>query len=350
LGRRPYRAGGLTSDRVHDTTPQLSLVEASSLLEDEFDLAGDLAPLPSERDQNFLAQTPDGCKFVLKIAKSDERREVLELQNAAIAHLRRELADLDWPELRRTVRGAQIAETRDHRGRTHFARLFSWVEGTPFVHAAPHDSKLLGSLGRALARIDRSLERFTHPAMHRALHWDLKRADQAFRHAHLLSIAQRALIEDHIGAWRELPWPLLRHGVIHGDANDYNVLVRAGEVAALLDFGDMVHSAVVCDLAIGAAYAMLGKRDALSAARQVIGSYCCALPLTPAEAEAVFPLISTRLAMSVCYSAHNAREKSDDPYQQVSSAPAWQLLADLAALPPGFALEACRDAALRERR
>jgi len=332
-----------------DTTPRLSLAQARSLLEEQFDLAGGLTPLPSERDQNFCVTTAAGSKFVLKIAKSDERREVLELQNAAIGYLRRELEDLDWPALRATVRGAHIAATRDEEGRTHFARLFSWVEGTPFAQAAPHDSKLLGSLGRALARTDRSLERFTHPAMHRALHWDLKQAHQAFRHAQLLSAGQRALIEAHTGAWRAISWPLLRHGVIHGDANDYNVLVRGGEVAALLDFGDMVYSAVVCDLAIGVAYAMLGKRDPISAACQIIGEYHRAFPLTAPEADAVFPLACSRLAMSVCHSARNARDKSQDAYQQVSAAPAWQLLADLAALPPGSAQDACRGAALKER-
>ena len=153
-----------------------------------------------------------------------------------------------------------------------------------------------------------------------------------------------------MAAWQKLSWPLLRQGAIHGDANDYNVLVRAGKVAALLDLGDMVHSAVVCDLAIGAAYAMFGKRDPLSAACEVIGPYCRVFPLAAAEADAVFPLIGTRLAMSVCYATRNARDKSEDPYQQVSAAPAWQLLADLAALPQGLGLEACRDAALRERR
>ena len=333
-----------------DTTPRFALARAASLLESEFGLAGDLTPLPSERDQNFRLRPAEGRGFVLKIAKSDERREVLELQNAAIALLRGELADLDWPVLRSTLRGSPIAETRDDRGRIHLARVFSWIEGSPLAQAGPQDSKLLASLGRALGRIDRALQRFTHPAMHRVLHWDLKHADEAFRHADLLSAAQRSLIDGHIRAWHELSWPLLRHGVIHGDANDYNVLVRAGRVAALLDFGDMVHSAVVGDLAIGAAYAMLGQRDPLSSAREIIGPYCSAFPLTPAEAEAVFTLIGTRLAMSVCYSAYNAREKRGDAYQQVSAAPAWQLLAELAALRPGLALEACRDAALRERR
>jgi Ser/Thr protein kinase RdoA (MazF antagonist) len=209
---------------------------------------------------------------------------------------------------------------------------------------------MLGSLGLALARVDSCLQHFAHPAMHRPLEWDLKRADEAFRYADLMSAAQRSLVDGHMAAWQTLSWPLLRHGLIHGDANDYNVLVRAGEVAALLDFGDMVHSSVVGDLAIGAAYAMLGKREPLSAAREVIGPYCRAFPLTAAEADAVFPLIGTRLAMSVCYATRNARDKSEDPYQQVSAAPAWQLLADLAAQPLGFARDACREAALTERR
>jgi Ser/Thr protein kinase RdoA (MazF antagonist) len=334
---------------MSDTTPRLSSAEAASLLDGQFGLAGDLTPLPSERDQNYRVEAAAG-RFVLKIAKSDERREVLELQNAAIAHLREEIEELEWPVLRRTVRGTEIAQTRDARGRIHLARVFSWVEGTPLAQATPHDSKLLGSLGLALARLDRSLQRFAHPAMHRALEWDLKRADEAFRYADLMSEEQRSLIEGPMAAWQKLSWPLLRQGAIHGDANDYNVLVRAGKVAALLDLGDMVHSAVVCDLAIGAAYAMFGKRDPLSAACEVIGPYCRVFPLAAAEADAVFPLIGTRLAMSVCYATRNARDKSEDPYQQVSAAPAWQLLADLAALPQGLGLEACRDAALRERR
>jgi Ser/Thr protein kinase RdoA (MazF antagonist) len=331
-----------------ETTPRLSPAEAGRLLEEKFGLTGELIALPSERDQNYRVRTAAGS-FVLKIAKSDERRAVLELQNAAIAHLRREIGELDWPLPRRTVHGVEIAQTRNDRGRGHFARVFSWLEGVPFAHAMPHDARLLGSLGRALARVDRSLQGFSHPAMHRALGWDLRRADQAFRHAELLSSSQKSLIDGHIAAWREIPWPLLRRGVIHGDANDHNVLVRAGEVAALLDFGDMVHSALVCDLAIGAAYAMLGKRDPLAAACAIIRPYGRAFPLTAAEADALFPLVGTRLAMSVCYSARNARDKSDDPYQQVSAPAAWQLLADLAAHRPGFARDACREAALSER-
>jgi Ser/Thr protein kinase RdoA (MazF antagonist) len=309
-----------------------------------FGLRGTVGPLPSERDQNFSIQTESGERFVLKIAKSDERREVLDLQNSVLAYLGEELEDLDLPRLRTSSDGAQILEVRGHQGRTYWVRLLSWVDGVPLVHAAPHDERVLQSLGCVLAKIDNALRAFTHPAMHRDLHWDLKHADHAFRHGAMLSTEQRTLIDGLTRGWYDIRWQELRHGVIHGDANDYNVLVRGGEVVSLLDFGDMVHSAVVCDLAIALAYAMLGKPDPIAAARNVVGAYHRVCPLAPAEADALFALAVSRLCMSVCYAALNAREKGGDEYQQVTAAPAWKLLAYFASLPPDFARAALRDA------
>jgi len=301
-------------------------------------------PLPSERDQNFSIQTASGERFVLKIAKSDERREVLDLQNSVLAYLGEEVDDLILPRLKTSLAGEKILEVRGHQGRTYLARLLSWVDGVPLVHATPHDERVLKSLGYVLAKIDKSLQAFTHPAMRRDLHWDLKHADHAFRHCAILSTEQRTLIDALSRGWYDIRWQELRHGVIHGDANDYNVLVRGGEVVSLLDFGDMVHSAVVCDLAIALAYVMLDKPDPVSAARSVVTAYHRVFPLTPAEADTLFTLAASRLCMSVCYAALNARQKGSDEYQQVTAAPAWKLLAGLASLPADFARAALRDA------
>jgi hypothetical protein len=327
-----------------DTTPRFALAEAESLLDTRFGLRGTLSALPSERDQNFSIQSASGDRFVLKIAKSDERREVLDLQNSVLAYLGGELGDLTLPKPIPTPAGEQILEVRGHQGRKYLVRLLSWVDGVPLVHATPHDESVLDSLGGVLATIDNSLQAFTHPAMRRELHWDLKHADHAFRHAALLSAEQRTLIDGLSRGWYDIRWPELRHGAIHGDANDYNVLVRCGRVVSLLDFGDMVHSAVVCDLAIALAYVMLEKSDPLSAARSVISAYHRVFPLTAAESDTLFTLAASRLCMSVCYAAQNAREKDGDAYQQVSAAPAWKLLAYLASLPEGFARLTLREA------
>ena len=52
----------------------------------------------------------------------------------------------------------------------------------------------------------------------------------------------------------------LPKGAIHNDGNDHNILVLDGEMAGLLDFGDMVSSALVCEVANTAAYCILDKR------------------------------------------------------------------------------------------
>ena len=318
----------------NDPTPRLSPGDAEAVVRREFGLAGRASPLPSERDQNFRVLTDAGESFVLKIAHADEQREVLEFQNAAFAHVASAAPGLAVARVVASVNGEGIVTTRGVHGRTHLVRLVSWLEGTLFVHARPRDARLLSSFGTVLATLDQALLGFAHPAMHRQLHWDLRHADQAFQHRALLSERQQALLDHFVESWQSISWPQLRHGVIHGDANDYNVLVRDGRVVGLLDYGDMVHSAVVGDLAIALAYAMLEEPDPIAAATMIIRAYHAKLPLTAAEADALYALTAARLCMSVCYAAWNARAKRDDPYQQVSSAPAWALLERLAALPP----------------
>ena len=136
----------------------------------------------------------------------------------------------------------------------------------------------------------------------------------------LLPEARRGHVEALFSQWGGIDWTALRHSVIHGDANDYNVIVGAGRMVGLLDFGDMVYSATVCDLAIALAYTMLGEAEPLRVAAQVIRAYQDRCPLNEAEQQALFPLVLSRLAMSVCYSAHNRARNPDDPYQVVSEA------------------------------
>ena len=296
--------------------------DAARIAAELYGIEGAAIPLPSERDQNFRVGD-----FVLKIANAGESRAVLELQNAAMARVRRGpvgAEGLEWPRVIPASSGAEISEAGGH-----LVRLLSWIPGQCIGDAAPHSPELLASLGRALARIDLALAGFDHPAAHRTLHWDLRQAEQARLHMGLLEEWQRRLVEPIFEEWRKIDWARLPQSVIHADANDYNVVVRDGRVVSILDFGDVVYTATVCDLAVALAYAMLGKADPLQAAEQVTAGYEEVRPLSNAEREVLGPLAAARLAMSVCYCAWHTRQAPENEYLRISNRPAWELLARL---------------------
>ena len=210
-----------------------------------------MSALPSEWDQNFSIQTASGDRFVLKIAKSDERREVLDLQNSVLAFLGAELDDLNLPRVKTSSDGARILEVQGHQDRTYRVRLLSWVDGVPLVQFAPHNERVLKSLGCVLARIDKALQAFTHAAMHRDLHWDLKHADHAFRHGALLSTEQRTLI-DGLSRVVGTTSAGMSYGMASSTAMRMTTMLWCAQAKPSVSWisGDTVHSAVVCDLAI----------------------------------------------------------------------------------------------------
>jgi Ser/Thr protein kinase RdoA (MazF antagonist) len=315
------------------TVPRFDVADAVRIARGIYGLSAEARPLPSERDQNFALQSDAGERFVLKIAKSDEARSVLELQNAALKHAAHRAPALALQRLVATSQGEDIVTITSAQGQSYFLRLMTWLEGEMFVHARPHDAVLLESLGSTMAELDLALQDFSHPAMGRELHWDVKRADLALQYLPLLSNPQQAIVRRLMSEWETVEWRSLRHSVIHGDANDYNVLVRQGRVVGLLDFGDIVYSAAVCDLAVALAYAMLDQSDPLAAASAVISAYHARFPLTGAEIGALFSLTAARLCLSVCYAAHNAQAKRGDAYQLVTVGPAWELLQRLDTVP-----------------
>ena len=83
------RAGIIVPMDVLQHAPALTAAEAADLGRRLFGVEADAAPLPSERDQNFLLLTAAGDRFVLKIANSTDDRALLEAQNAALAHVAR---------------------------------------------------------------------------------------------------------------------------------------------------------------------------------------------------------------------------------------------------------------------
>jgi Ser/Thr protein kinase RdoA (MazF antagonist) len=323
------------------------------------------APLPSERDQNFyckaLPETPSQSaganeQFVLKIANSEEAFEILDLQNQLIKFLAGRDMDLEFPRIVPAKTGEEIATIKGENGVEHFVRLLTWLDGECFATTELHHRKLLSSLGRALAQMDAALAGFSHPAAHRSFYWDLRRAAVARELVGLLPESRRPLVERFFEEWAQTDWSQLRFSVIHNDANDYNILVSEAperRVTAILDYGDMVHTATVCELAVALAYVMLDKRDPIGAAAHVVAAYHETYPLTEPEIDVLFTLAVTRLCCSVCFAARQTRDAPDNEYLNISNTPAWALLERLAMVSSDWPTQvfryACGLPVVRER-
>ena len=342
-GRYPWPVSELVG--VVLTRPAVDADAASTFLRRTWAIDGDLRPLPSERDRNFAVSVDGEERYVLKISNESEVAAFLELQHAAMRRLVAAGVPCQVPVP--TTAGLDLAVIGGDR--PLLTRVLTWLPGRPLASIRPADraATLLQDLGRVMGRTVAALEGLDAPVAHRSFQWAAEEglAVIAAHAAAVMDPRKASLLE----AWLDRLSPLesalrqLRHGIIHNDANDHNVLVDdddGGSVSGLLDLGDAVWSVLVNELAVAAAYAALDTDDPLAVIGLVRAGFEEMFPLQSAERAVLVELVALRLATSVSLSAHQARLAPDDPYLTVSEAAAWALLGRLAAIPPDDAAAA----------
>ena len=334
-----------------EQAPQLSEAEILALLEQLYGLHAHIRVLPSERDQNVLVQA-DGRRYVLKIANAAEHAARLDFQHAAMERLNGTIAPFVTPQVVPTL-GGDVMTTIRAAGTSHLLRLLTFVEGQCLAELRFHSPELLEQIGQLLALIDLAFTDFVHDDMDRPLHWDCARALELRPLLdYVQNPEQRRLLERVLMRFESEVVPraaVLPRQVIYNDANDYNLLAgpQALErrLVGTIDFGDMLRSWRICDLAVAMAYAMLSKTDPLVAGMAVVRGYTRTLPVLEDELAVLDVLVRTRLCMSVLLSSYQSQLVPDNDYLAISSAPAWALLKQLDGLDPALALVSYRWAA-----
>jgi 4-aminobutyrate aminotransferase-like enzyme len=295
-------------DPLESTPPAFGEEAARQILRESFGVEpSSLKPLAGERDQNFRVDTASGQRFLLKISNPADDEPILAMQAAALLHI--EQVDPDLPVMRAlpTAAGESWVEVPGPESRIYPARLFTFLPGRATENTVL-TTEALWSHGQTTARLGRALRGFFHPAADYEILWDITNFLKLRPLlTHVTDGRRRAQVErvlDRFEARVAPALPGLRAQVIHADMSPDNVLFGDDlRVSGIVDFGDMTHAPLVCDLAVAVADVLHGRADAIEAADAIIGGYVSVTPLEDEEAGLLADLVAARLAAEVTITA-----------------------------------------------
>ncbi|MDR0212202.1 MAG: phosphotransferase [Pseudomonas putida] len=300
-------------DSLLEVAPaQVTDLQAQAVLQQFFGFGGRLEKLGGERDLNFRVILPDGSSRLLKLSHPLENPQVVDFHNQAMRRI--EVRDPGLPVQRvHPALGGAYATWVEIDGQPMLARLLSFVDGLPLHRLKYTSQPLRRDIGRSLARLDRALEGFDHPAAGHVLLWDMQHAERLRPLlVHLGEGDGRDLVKQGLDRFEADVLPRmssLRKQVIHNDMNPHNLIVDAEDPDVLrniLDFGDMVHAPLVNEVAVAASYHLGQVGDVLAPALDVIGAYHQHNPLTRDEIGLLPELLVTRLAVALCINSWRA--------------------------------------------
>lgn len=334
--------------------PDLAPDAVLAALREHYGIEGTLTPLPGDRDLNFLVTTVDGTKRVAKVSTPDETDEILEIEADLMRHMAR-ATDGFAADVIPSSDGSWIVKHTGEDGQTHRIRVVEYLEGGLFADVRPRSLPLLYDLGRRLADIDSALGAYPdHPPARIDFEYALGRSGLVMERCFdLFQGEQLELIRSVHEGWiaRESDFLGLGSQVIHGDVNDYNVLVSAPDdgprrITGIIDLGDAHSAPRVFDLGIAIAYAILDTDDPLMAMAAIVRGFHDRTPLSEEEADVVFALARARLGASVSISGWKRHQSGEvDDYALVSERPAWDMIRRLHQIPVRLAEGIVRDAA-----
>jgi len=357
----------LVSDENVTTRPQFSISEIQSWLHQQLAIDNaKISQLPGERDQNFLISIEGGTMMVMKIANENLEQKTLNLQNELLEFLRKsydsnpgtlsfripKILSFASPPKNKTqspdtgnASETSFTQRIEKDDRQFLIRFVEYLPGQPLAKTRPQDCELITQIGEGLGDLTFRLQEFSNDHASREFSWDLALAASVVQE--FLEFVEPKTIRDDIEYFFKMyqdnvaqVLPSLRKSVIHSDANDYNLIIDkrhptqtdtlpiSDPQISLIDFGDVVYSHTINELAICLAYIMLDNEDPIEQAECVVAGFHRRFPITDNEFKVLFPLACMRLCVSVCMSANQSRF-NDDPYLAISREPAQALLSQL---------------------
>ena len=315
---------------MSDQVPNFSNESIARILIELYGLEGDISSLVSFEDQNALIKT-SGAIYVFKIANQKWSHEFLQMQTNVLGYLKDSAPGLVFPDIVKTSKGQSITYI-DGFG----IRLLTYLEGQLYTHT-PKSPELYQDIGRFMGQFSAAMVNYSADVDEGSD--ELWKLDNVMACKDYLSEVIDADAKDRITRLYEvyeekiLPkLPSLRKAVIHGDANEQNILVAPDnlkKVSGLIDFGEMQWASQVNDLAITLAYSLLGEDDIAMASKKIIEGYNKEFKLLEEEHEILYYLMAMRLVTNITMTSYAARLFPENVYILIAQKPARALLKKL---------------------
>ena len=290
-------------DLLETPSPSFTIEQVADHAYKLYGLTGKLSSLDSERDQNFRIETKDGNRVIMKIANSAEDPAIIDMQLKALEHIALVDPSLPVPRIMLSQNGLAIEQIQAEDGTEYSVRIISYLEGD-YPEDAPTDFALHRPIGKCLARLGLALRGFFHTAASYDLLWDIKHTSKLRQYlSYIEDEDHHELVCYFLDRFDQNVLPIilkLRAQIIHNDLVPDNILVAEydpGRIVGIIDFGDMVHTPLINDLAATIASMLRGHDDPLGVAAGIVSGYNEINPLEESELRLLYDLIAARLIM-----------------------------------------------------
>jgi hydroxylysine kinase len=308
--------------------------EAAALVASSWGVTGSFTRFATEKDDTFLVTPASGARIVFKLSNPQEPADDIALQTALLLHVAATDPTLPVPRVVPTRDGVPWFTLTDRAGQTRIARALSYLEGTPLdrLDTTPAERRTLGAL---LGQLRHAMARFAHPHDQRIVAWDvqhLPRLRSLLRH--IGDDAHRRLLERGLDRFESLRDRIaaLPRQVVHNDCGRSNIVAdRAtpGFVTGIIDFGDVVRTAIAIDVATTLLnqLSLVPADDIFANGRDVLEGYLSTAPLGDEERAMIPHLVMGRVIARALITTWRAGMMPDNAtYILRNTQPGWHQL------------------------
>lgn len=319
--------------------PNVSAEDAKLILKNQYNrIAAEIKELNAYDDRNFWIKLPEGENdVVLKVTNEEDSKkfDLIQAQTDLLATLGK--LSFKCPEPISLPNG-KLLQLLTISGKQHVVRLLKFVLGEVLNVSPPGSNYLYFEAGVYIGKLNKVMQGFDSTVFQNFRHqWMLEEAVKALEHISVVTdLQRRKMVECVLDRFNKevlLKRDQFRIGLIHGDFNEFNIIINKNEFGSLhvdgvIDFGDVCYSYLIFDVVIAMTYMIIHSGN-IQAGGYVLKGFITEQAIPANEKRVISLCIQARLCQSVVNGLYYYSLNPDNEYILSSQKAGWNILEQL---------------------